>query len=161
VQALAEMGVEKIKKERFGVGAKKRKAQDLDVEVQLAQKNGEVGTEKSSKQSKNDIHADVEVKLTESGVEKSKRSRYIPLPVRRAVFSRAAGKCEYKDPLTKRRCNSSKYLQLHHTTAFAKGGEHAVESLAAYCFHHNKLAAIDDFGSVWMDQFLRAPSRAS
>ncbi len=145
VQALAKLGLERIKKERFGVGTKARKGQSEKKEVKG------LNVEVQSMQPKNDV--DVDVRSTDPGVQKSKRSRHIPMPVRRAVFKRADGKCEYNDPITKRRCNSSKYLQLHHTTAFAKGGEHVVEGLAAYCSNHNKLAAVDDFGMTWMSKF--------
>ena len=47
------------------------------------------------------------------------RSRYIPAPVRRAVWLRDGGCCSYVDPHSGRRCESRFLLELDHIVPFA------------------------------------------
>jgi len=142
IQALTEMGVEKIKKERFGLGSEPR-AEGTEEPVVVEQAPAE---------SESHIGADVSGSI--SGLEVKARSRHIPMSVRRAVYIRAEGRCEYVDEATGRRCNSMSFPELdHHQTAFAKGGEHTVQGIILACRNHNGLRAVKDFGSEWMSQF--------
>jgi hypothetical protein len=40
--------------------------------------------------------------------------RYIPVKIKRDLHPRAEGKCEYQDPKTGRRCNSTHALEIDH-----------------------------------------------
>ena len=157
VQALTEMGIERIKKERFGVGSKPRRQRKEEgtavslVDETLSTENPSVIVEQGPVESETHIPADV--LGSNSDVVIKPRSRHIPMSVRRAVFVRAAGKCEYIDTITGRRCNSSTFLELDHQIAFAKQGKHSTECLILACRHHNGLRAVKDFSSVWMSQF--------
>jgi 5-methylcytosine-specific restriction endonuclease McrA len=73
------------------------------------------------------------------------RGRHVPAAIRRAVFARDAGRCTHTSD-TGQRCRETALLQLHHTKAFARGGEHRLENLTLRCRAHNALAAEDDFG---------------
>jgi hypothetical protein len=73
------------------------------------------------------------------------RGRYVPAAVRRAVFERDDGRCTYSDA-SGRRCAETHRLELHHLSAFARGGEHTKENLTLRCHAHNALAAEEDFG---------------
>lgn len=83
------------------------------------------------------------------------KSRYIPVNIRTMVSVRSDQRCEYVDPLTKRRCESKAGLQFDHIKPFAKGGEHALENLRHFCKAHNTLAAIEQFGRGKMQHYLK------
>jgi hypothetical protein len=74
-----------------------------------------------------------------------RRGRHIPAPVRRAVFERDAGRCTYRSD-SGERCRETGRLELHHSTAFAQGGEHRLDNVSLRCRAHNALAAEHDFG---------------
>lgn len=77
---------------------------------------------------------------------KTKQSRYIPKTIKNLVWKRAEGKCQYKNPTTGVKCNSTYRLEFEHKIPWAKGGSHSIENLRLYCSAHNKLKAITDFG---------------
>lgn len=77
------------------------------------------------------------------------RGRYVPAAVRRAVFARDGDRCTYLDVFG-RRCHETRYLELHHLRAFARGGGHTLTNLALRCRAHNALAAEEDFGKTHM-----------
>ena len=77
-----------------------------------------------------------------TGSESAKApGRYIPMPIKRAVFQRDEGKCTYCDPASGRKCESQHFLQYHHKIAYALGGKTSVENLTLHCHAHNKLEA--------------------
>src|SRR5205085_10309182 len=63
-------------------------------------------------------------------------SRPVPAPVRRAVFDRDEGRCTYVDA-SGRRCSESVSVEFHHTTPFARGGRHSVDTVRLACNCHN------------------------
>jgi 5-methylcytosine-specific restriction endonuclease McrA len=73
------------------------------------------------------------------------RGRHVPAAIRRAVFARDARRCTHTSD-TGQRCRETAWLELHHTKAFARRGEHRLENLTLRCRAHNALAAEDDFG---------------
>ena len=82
------------------------------------------------------------------------RTRHVPALVRDSVVLRAAGRCEWIDPKTGRRCESRYRLQLDHLKPFALGGEHSVENVRVACVQHNQLAAVEVFGVGVMGRYL-------
>jgi 5-methylcytosine-specific restriction endonuclease McrA len=74
-----------------------------------------------------------------------RRGRYIPAAIRRAVFERDAGCCTYRSD-SGERCRETARLELHHSIAFAQGGEHRLDNVSLRCRAHNALAAEQDFG---------------
>ena len=77
------------------------------------------------------------------------RGRHIPAEVRRAVFERDGGRCNYVDERGER-CRETRSLELHHQQPFGKRGPHTVENLTLHCPAHNALAAELDFGREHM-----------
>jgi 5-methylcytosine-specific restriction endonuclease McrA len=75
-------------------------------------------------------------------------SRYVPAAVRRRVEIRDQHQCQYSDPVSGRQCQSRQYLQLEHIVPFAKGGRHDLGNLQLLCVNHNRLRAIQEFGSL-------------
>jgi hypothetical protein len=90
----------------------------------------------------------------------SPASRYIPAPVRRAVYERDLGKCTYMDP-TGRRCTETKHLEFHHIQPYGQGGCHSPENIVLLCGVHNKYMAERDYGKDVMDRYRNSPDRVS
>jgi hypothetical protein len=84
--------------------------------------------------------------------DQTKRSRYIPVVLRRAVFQRAGGQCCYVDQATGRRCGERRWLEVDHIKPFSCGGEHSPENLQVLCRSHNMMRARDVFGSEKIEQ---------
>lgn len=80
-----------------------------------------------------------------------RRGRYVPAAERRAVFERDGGRCTFADARGER-CRETHYLELHHLTPFAQGGENVASNLTLRCAAHNALAAEHDFGSALMEK---------
>jgi hypothetical protein len=87
-----------------------------------------------------------EGKIKQAGAAESprQRGRYIPAAERRLVFQRDGGRCTFVDAHGQR-CRETRYLELHHLKAFAKGGQNVASNLALRCAAHNALAAEQDF----------------
>ncbi len=85
--------------------------------------------------------------------------RYIPAAVRRAVWKRDEGRCSYVDA-TGQRCRETGCLELHHETAYARGGPPTESNISLRCRAHNALAAEDDFGRDFMAQKKPQPAPA-
>jgi hypothetical protein len=80
-----------------------------------------------------------------NSADKTKRSRYIPVALRRAVFQRAGGQCCYVDQATGRRCGERRWLEVDHIKPFSCGGGHSPENLQVLCRSHNMMRARDVF----------------
>jgi hypothetical protein len=88
--------------------------------------------------------------------EGERESRYIPAHVRRAVWRRDGGRCQW--PLEGGGvCGSTFRVQLHHKIPWAKGGPTTVDDLMCACDFHNDLAARRDFGDAVMDRYTDGP----
>ena len=70
--------------------------------------------------------------------QRARRSRYIPAPVRREVWSRDGGRCSYLDPHSGRRCGSRFLLELDHIVPFALGGSAEPGNLRLRCAAHHR-----------------------
>jgi hypothetical protein len=80
--------------------------------------------------------------------QKSK-SRYIPKAVRRLVFERDQGQCQFVDAQG-RRCTEKFSIEFHHVIPFAKGGPASAQNIQLRCSAHNALEAERDFGPQFM-----------
>jgi hypothetical protein len=65
----------------------------------------------------------------------SRRSRHIPAAVKREVWARDGGQCAFQG--TSGRCAERGFLEYHHVTPFADGGETDVSNLQLRCRAHN------------------------
>ncbi len=76
-------------------------------------------------------------------------SRYIPAPVRKAVWNRDGGRCAFvsKDG---RRCGSKYQLEVHHIDPHARGGPPTEDNLSLRCRQHNRHEAELAFGADFM-----------
>jgi len=81
---------------------------------------------------------------------------YIPKSVRRKVWERDQGRCQY--PLDSGGvCGSKLRTQGDHIQLRCRGGKPTVENLRVLCTFHNKLSARDALGDVVMDRYTRNP----
>jgi hypothetical protein len=131
-QAL-DLLIAKVKKERFGVGAKPRVKKTVEPENV----------------------SDREVSSSESRTEESKPaprqvSRHIPKSFRRAIFERDEGQCTFVSAEGER-CGEKSWLEFDHLDGFARTGEHSVERITLRCRVHNLLGAERLYGRDFMD----------
>ncbi|MGH9460082.1 MAG: HNH endonuclease, partial [Vicinamibacteria bacterium] len=85
-------------------------------------------------------------------------SRYIPAPVKRAVWERDGNKCTFVDGHG-RRCTERDNLEFHHSDPFGRGGDHSTDNLQLMCKAHNGCLAERDYGKEVMARY-RRPSTA-
>lgn len=86
------------------------------------------------------------------------KSRYIPAPVRRAVWKRDGNRCTFDEH--GRRCTSRERLEFHHRDPFGRGGDHSPENLRLVCRTHNIYYAEQDYGGEVMGRYRRSGGRA-
>jgi 5-methylcytosine-specific restriction endonuclease McrA len=82
----------------------------------------------------------------------------IPAEVKREVWRRAGGRCEFRLE-SGERCGCRRRLQYDHVEPLALGGKSTVENVQLTCRPHNLLAARRIFGDAVMDRY--APGRSS
>ncbi len=70
------------------------------------------------------------------------RSRYVPVAVKHAVWTRDQGICQFVSRITGKKCLSRHRLQVDHIVPFALGGSSVdPEGLRLLCFSHNQWEA--------------------
>jgi hypothetical protein len=78
----------------------------------------------------------------------------IPAAVKREVWKRAGGRCEWALE-SGGVCGSALRLEFDHVTPRAHGGPSTIANLRVLCRSHNILAARQTFGDEWMGRFAR------
>ena len=99
-----------------------------------------------------------EVKRPRKGTSLHSDSRHIPAEVRRAVWKRDGGRCAFAG--AQRRCNETAFLEFHHLTPFAAGGEATTGNIELRCRAHNQHEAELFFGEPFLLRE-RAPDQYS
>jgi hypothetical protein len=87
-------------------------------------------------------------------------SRNIPDPIKRAVYERAGGHCEFV-AADGRRCTETGGLEFDHVDGFARTHVHSVDGIRLACRCHNAHAAEQMYGRVFMDRMRRERTAAS
>jgi hypothetical protein len=82
----------------------------------------------------------------------SENPRHIPAQVKRAVWTRDGGRCQWA-VASGGVCGSTTRLELDHILPLARGGTSTPSNIRILCAFHNQLAAKQAFGAAWMDQF--------
>jgi hypothetical protein len=78
-----------------------------------------------------------------------RRARYIPAPIRRAVYARDGGRCRYTDGQG-RQCQERDRLEYHHRYPHGLGGDESLRNLSLLCPAHNQYLAEHDYGRAKM-----------
>jgi hypothetical protein len=86
---------------------------------------------------------------------KGRTSRYVPAAVRREVWLRDEGKCQWK-LAGGGICGSTHQCELDHILPYAMGGQATVDGLRVLCRVHNDVAARQAYGDEWMNAFTSA-----
>jgi 5-methylcytosine-specific restriction endonuclease McrA len=81
----------------------------------------------------------------------------VPAHVKRAVWLRAGGRCEWVLE-SGERCDCTRKLEYDHILALALGGKSTLDNVRLACRPHNLLAARQVFGDAVMDRY--APGRS-
>ncbi len=77
----------------------------------------------------------------------------IPAHVKRAVWERAGGRCEWRLE-SGERCDSTNRLEFdHYGDPRARGGPPTIENIRLHCRGHNDMNARLVFGDDWMDRY--------
>jgi uncharacterized protein YcbK (DUF882 family) len=82
-------------------------------------------------------------------------SRYISKPLKKSIFQRAQGQCEFVEPRTHRRCSCRSFLQVDHITPLALGGRSVADNLRVLCRAHNIHAAVQVLGPMKIEKYLK------
>jgi hypothetical protein len=82
------------------------------------------------------------------------RSRYVPADVRRAIWKRDQGKCQW--PVDGGGiCGATYQVELDHIEGFALGAETTIEACRLLCRPHQDLSARRLYGDELMDNYTR------
>lgn len=83
----------------------------------------------------------------------SRRLTYYGKEIDRQLWERAESRCEFIDPVTKKRCDCRALLQHEHVIPLAKGGTNELSNLQLLCRTHNLLRARQVFGDKRIDHY--------
>jgi 5-methylcytosine-specific restriction endonuclease McrA len=81
--------------------------------------------------------------------------RQVPASVRREVFLRDGGRCQWPTA-GGGICGSTHRVELDHIIPVGRGGSPTVANLRVLCDAHNVLAARQVYGAAWMARFTRS-----
>jgi hypothetical protein len=76
----------------------------------------------------------------------TRRTRYIPAPIRRSVWKRDGGRCAFVG--AQGRCTERGRLEFHHVQPYAVGGATTVDNVQLRCRAHNQYEAGQFFGPI-------------
>jgi hypothetical protein len=77
----------------------------------------------------------------------------ITAETKRIVYHRDQGQCTYRNPSSRARCESKRFLDFDHIIPRARGGLNTPGNLRLRCRTHNKLAAVEILGLSWMARY--------
>ncbi len=83
-----------------------------------------------------------------------KVKRVIPSGFKKQLWARSGGQCEFVEPVTGRRCDCRRLLEIDHIKPLGIGGTSDFKNLRLVCRTHNQLFAMQVFGQKHMAQFL-------
>jgi 5-methylcytosine-specific restriction endonuclease McrA len=81
--------------------------------------------------------------------------RHVPAAVRREVFLRDGGRCQWPTA-DGGICGSTHRVELDHIIPVARGGKSTVANLRVLCCAHNDVAARQVYGDEFMNRFTRS-----
>lgn len=84
-----------------------------------------------------DVKRSMSVSFNKLGDPKRNVTRTIPIELKRKVWKRDKGCCQYRDPITGKHCGSKHKLEFEHVKPWSLGGEHSLENLWILCRNHN------------------------
>lgn len=91
------------------------------------------GLNKPTEQQKNQEPKPKSISCSETAV-----TRHIPQVVKRIVWQRDQGECQFINPVTQKKCRSKHLIQYDHIKPFAYGSGSSVDDLFLTCAQHNR-----------------------
>ena len=85
---------------------------------------------------------------------KAERTRYLPAHVKRAVWKRDGGRCQWKLE-SGETCGSTHQIEFDHVQPVALGGASTVDNGRLLCRPHQDVAARRAYGDDWMNRYTR------
>jgi hypothetical protein len=82
-------------------------------------------------------------------------SRHVPAAVRRIVYAKAGGRCQFVGS-NGRRCGSPHAVEFHHLVPWAHRGGRGPGNIHLLCRTHNAYLAAKDYGQAVMARFRKA-----
>ena len=137
--------VAELEREKYAVTTRQRVARRSPPELADEQLRRGEPQPKPEPKPEPEPEPEAEPKPESEPQDPRRRGRHIPAAIRRAVFERDARRCTYRSD-SGERCRETARLELHHSMAFAQGGEHRLDNVTLRCRAHNALAAEEDFG---------------
>jgi len=110
----------------------------FDELAEIALKKLDPLQKQQAEESKHNAGLPMAPKVSQSQVSKTQASRYIPATIRRTIWTKANGKCEFLNPATGIRCDSMHALEIDHIRELYLGGKTVEENLRLLCDAHNR-----------------------
>ena len=83
-------------------------------------------------------HANRQAKPRGNWITIKKRSRHIPIEVKREMEKTRHQGCVHVDAKTRQRCGSKHFLQMDHMHEYSRGGLNEFQNLQWQCGFHNR-----------------------
>ncbi len=101
------------------------------------------------KESKAETQSDTSAggKAPSTKLPQTNQRQYLSINIRRQIWQKARGQCQFVDEISKRQCQSKFQLEIEHKRPVAKGGTNAEENLELLCRAHNQFRARQHFGT--------------
>jgi hypothetical protein len=142
LRAIRSLVVE-LERQRYAVTARSRRHPERSAQAESVREHESEHRSQAKPEHESEPEPEAEFQPTP---RPRQRGRHVPAAIRRAVFERDQGRCTYASD-SGERCRETSLLELHHSLAFARGGEHRLDNVTLRCRAHNTLAAEQDFGS--------------
>ena len=147
---------DRVKRQKFGLTKRSRKATEQESWIEDANTEAAVGAVEQEPFAPGRLEAQSgliapgrsEGQLNAIARGRSQvNSRHIPAAVKRAVWQRDKGRCAFLGR-TGKRCSATGRLEFHHVHAYAMGGPATVENIALRCRTHNAYEGVAMFGET-------------
>jgi predicted restriction endonuclease len=81
----------------------------------------------------------------------NKQSRYIPVKMKKIIFTKAQSRCQYVSP-NGQRCNCEHQLEIDHIHPVTQGGASEIKNLRVLCRTHNQYRTQETHGFWYRPQ---------
>ncbi len=126
------------KKNSFHKKSNQNKSTDASQVEQNASTTGAEPLSEDSKENSKEKPNPIAAKRRVQDKPSPKRSRYISASVKKIVWQRDQGCCQFVDPNSQKKCESRYQIQFDHVHPFRHQGDNSIENLRLLCGKHNR-----------------------
>jgi len=152
---------------RFAVGRKPRRAKADATHAKASSPRttppggaGQAIASANGKTAPVGLRASAVARVAAGSAKRSKRSRYVPVAVRHAVYLRDCGQCTFMSE-DGRRCEARARLELDHVKPWARLGGAGIDNIRLRCRAHNQLYARECFSDRHIEAKIAARRRVA